>query len=206
MIYLIITTSIYNKHGRYNPTERVNRYIDCITSSLKCIADRTAIKPIIVENNGERRTFLDDFDCDVLYTDNNDLEAPHKGVNELLDINDVIRTYNIQDDDYIIKLTGRYKLLNDSFFKVVLDNIDTYDAFIKFMNVCTLQYCEDDCILGLFAIKCKYLKGLYYTCEKSPEMEFATHVKKTVPRDKIMEMTHLEMEFNFLNDNKNIII
>ena len=69
------------------------------------------VKPIIVENNGLRETYLDELSCDVVYTTNNVSNFAHKGVNELLDIKEVINKYNIQDDDIVIKLTGRYKLL-----------------------------------------------------------------------------------------------
>ena len=71
MIYLIITTSIYNKHGdQQNRENRENRYIEAISESLKHIPVRT----IIVENNGKRETFLDRFMSDtvsVFYTNNN---------------------------------------------------------------------------------------------------------------------------------------
>jgi hypothetical protein len=53
-----------------------------------------------------------DLESDILYTDNNKKTFPHKGGNELLDIKELTNKYNIQDDDIIIKLTGRYKLLN----------------------------------------------------------------------------------------------
>jgi len=66
------------------------------------------IKPIIVENNGLRKTFLDDLNCDICYTNNNFIDYKHKGENELLDIKEVINQYNIKDDNTIIKITGRY--------------------------------------------------------------------------------------------------
>lgn len=71
IIYLIITTSIINKVGITNNEHRKNRYIECIQSALNLIKDKNIIKPIIVENNGIRDTFLDTFDCDIVYTDNN---------------------------------------------------------------------------------------------------------------------------------------
>lgn len=65
---------------------RKNRYINSIKSSLELISNDKTIKPIIVENNGHRQTYLDELNCDVVYTNNNDLNVQHKGVNELLDI------------------------------------------------------------------------------------------------------------------------
>ena len=60
MIYIIITTSINNKVGVKNNIHRQNRYIECINHVLQLINNDLNIKPIIVENNGVRQTFLDD--------------------------------------------------------------------------------------------------------------------------------------------------
>jgi len=201
MIYLIITTSIFNKEGVQNADLRQRRYIDCIQSVLTVIdKDAPFVKPIIVENNGNRTTFLDDLCCDVVYTNNNVFYWKHKGVNELMDIKDVIQRYNIQDDDVVIKMTGRYKIKDSFFFDIVKEKSTEYDAFVKFFNVCTLKYMENDCVLGLFAIKCKYLKDFSYQCIKSGECEFADHVRKRVPRENILEMKDLRLECCFADD------
>lgn len=200
MIYIIITTSINNKIGVKNASHRKTRYTESISQLLNFIDNDSNIKPIIVENNGVRQTFLDDFKCDVFYTDNNKLNYGHKGQNELLDIKAVINEYNINDDDVIIKLTGRYKLLNPTFINLVKNN--DYDAFVKFFNVCTKEYMFDDCVLGLFAIKCKYLKHFEYNFVRSPECEFAVHVRKNV--NKIIEVEHLHLECCFA-DNLRIL-
>jgi len=198
MIYLIITTSINNKTGPTDFEHRKNRYINSIKPLLSLIENDVSIKPIIVENNGLRQTYLDELNCDVFYTDNNKLNFYHKGVNELLDIQEVIRHYNIQDDDIIIKLTGRYKILDLTFINLVKNNIETHDAFVKFFNVCALQYMLNDCVLGLFAVKCKYLKSFAYPLRASPEVEFAVHVRSNA--NKIMEVTNLNLECCFADD------
>lgn len=205
MIYLIMTTSINNKFGVKNFEIRKNRYIDSIQKILSLIKNDSLIKPIIVENNGLQKTYLDDLECDIVYTNNNTLEFKHKGVNELLDIKEVIKQYNIQDDDIIIKLTGRYKLLDLNFINLVKNKSDIYDAFVKFFNVCTFEYMFNDCVLGLFAIKCKYLKDFNYDCNESPECEFAKHVRKNIDITKIMEINHaLNLECCFA-DNLRVI-
>jgi hypothetical protein len=198
MIYIIITTCILNKVGIHDFNHRKNRYIDCIQSLLKWIENDSSIKPIIVENNGQRPTYLDDLGCSVLYTNNNMIHYKNKGVNELMDIKEVIRQYNIQDDDMIIKLTGRYKITSMNLIDMIKKNIDKYDAFVKFYNVCTFKYMVDDCVLGLFAIKCKYLKEFAYQCIKSPECEFAEYVRQKTSR--IMELNNLYLECCFADD------
>jgi hypothetical protein len=208
MIYLIITTCIIESDKNYE--HRKKRYIDCIGNLLKIVKQYrpNKIKPIVVENNGERLTYLNDLinteekdPLNILYTNNNSKICKHKGVKELFDIKDVIKAYNIKDDDIIIKITGRYKLLNENFFKILLEN-EKYDAFIKFFNVCTLKFNPFDCVLGLFAIRCKYIKNFNYQCIKSPEIEFATYVKKNIKN--IINIMVLNLECCFA-DNLRIL-
>ena len=59
MIYLIITTSINNRYGLQDQQEREERYLYAISETLKNLPYE--IKPIIVENNGKRATYLDNF-------------------------------------------------------------------------------------------------------------------------------------------------
>ena len=206
MIYIIITTSINNKNGINDSIHRQNRYIESIRPLLEFIKGDPDIKPIIVENNGFLKTYLDILNCKVCYTTNNFIELPHKGGNELLDIKEVISKYNIQDDDTIIKLTGRYKLLNSNFINFIKDNVNNYDGFVKFLNVCTKQYMVDDCVLGLFAIKCRYLKAFNYDFIRSPEVEFADYVRQNINHKKLAELEQLDLECCFADDFRILIV
>jgi len=189
MIYLIITTSINTKYDIVNEAHRKQLYLNSIRTTLIYIKN-IGIKPIVVENNGNRSTYLDILDCDIFYTNNNSNIYEHKGVNELKDIKDIIDAYGILDDDMIIKLTGRYCPLNKSFFEMVQSNVK-YDVFLKFFNVCKKIYTDDDCVLGLFAIRCKYLKKFQYECKMSPEVEFARFVRGSIQHDKVKEVQEL---------------
>ena len=100
MIYLIITTSINNRYGIQDQTERQERYLYAISETLKVLPYE--IKPLIVENNGERSTYLDNFyhnqqRVKVFYTNNNKQLFKSKGINELLDIKEVIDKYGIKE-------------------------------------------------------------------------------------------------------------
>lgn len=201
MIYLIITTCINNKIGIKNDDHRKHRYIESIQQLLNLIKNDPSIKPIIVENNGLRTTYLNQLNCDIVYTQNNKLNFLQKAQNELLDIKEVITRYNIQDNDTIIKITGRYKLLNSSFINLVKTN--NHDAFVKFYNVCTKTFMKNDCVLGLFAIKCKYLKNFNYQFIKSPECEFADYVRKNITN--LLKVQNLNLEY-CLAETLNILI
>jgi hypothetical protein len=191
-IFLIITTSITNKYAmvtqpnsfqnkqliqwsEQSPEFRQKLYLDSIKKTLSLLPE--GIKPIIVENNGKRATFLDSFNVDVHYTTNNQEMFQHKGINELNDIKSVIEAYGIKDEDTIIKITGRYSPLNDVFFKFVKANCDVYDAFVKFYNVASMLFMDDDCVLGMFAAKSKLLKAFEYdNSSRSPEVQFAQYI------------------------------
>jgi hypothetical protein len=205
MIYIIITTSINNKFGSQDTNHRKKRYIDSIEQLLQLVKNDIEIKPIIIENNGLRKTYLDMFNCDIVYSKNNKKKFKYKAANELLDIKEVINKYKIKNDDIIIKITGRYKLLNSNFINLVKDNSNTYDAFVKFYNVCNKTFMFDDCVLGLFAVKCKYLKDFNYKFIKSPECEFAIHIRNNIDKNKLMEINDLNLECCFA-DNLEILI
>jgi hypothetical protein len=207
MIYIIITTCINNKIGNNtNINSRNNRYVECISQLLTLIENDNDIKPIIVENCGLRNTYLNNFNCDVLYTNNNSLYFIHKGFNELLDMKEVINKYNINDDDIIIKLTGRYKLLNNDFINLVKNN--NKDAYVKFFNVCTKEFIHYNSVLGLFAIKCKYLKKFNYNGLNniSPEVEFAEFVRANIEKNNIIEIDNLNLEYCLYLDENNLLI
>ena len=202
MIYLIITTCINNKigFGIQHAEHRKQTYLNCIKNTLKILPD--SIKPVIVENNGQRSTYLDELSVPVLYTDNNFKHYNDKGLNELDDIKSVINHFNIKDEDIIIKLTGRYELLNDTFFNTIINNPDK-DVFMKFFNVCTLEFMENDCVLGLYAIRCKLLKSFKYTqlCN-CPEKEFAQYIRNQVDKDKIQSIEQMHLRCCFAYDLK----
>ena len=113
------------------------------------------------------------------------------------DIKDVINQYKIKDEDIIIKITGRYKLLDSNFIDTVKNNYKNIDAFVKFFNVCTKKFHEnkDDCVLGLFALKCGFLKKFEYIYKKSPECEFAIYVRDNVKNIQQIDDLHLECCF-----------
>lgn len=201
MIYLIITTTLINKYGIIDSELRKNQYISAISNTLKFLPE--GIKPIIVENSGLSNSFLDNFGIDVVYTNNNSQTFKHKGVNELLDLKEVILKYNILDDDTIIKITGRYTVFSDYFFKLVTENFEK-DLIMKFYNCCTFKYVYFDCILGLFAIKCKYLKNFNFNSSTkiSIEVEYAIYLRKNIKKSNIIEVNNLDLEVCFAGNNK----
>lgn len=205
MIYLIITTSINNRFGTQDLTERKDRYLYAISETLKVLPHE--IKPLVVENNGKRETYLDNFyhhhnqHVKVIYTDNNKQSFKSKGVNEILDIKEVIEKYGIEDNDIIIKLTGRYRALSSKFFKEVIENENNFDAFVKFFGTCSLKFEQYDCILGCYALRAKFFKMYnHFTIDnyKSAEVAFARYIRFCGAR--LKEIEHLDIECSFSDD------
>jgi hypothetical protein len=160
MIYFIVTTSLFN-----NCLIRKKQYIKGISKLKKIISvmNIEKYKIIILENNGLRTTFLNMLGCEVYYTSNNYLPTSNKGYKELQDILDCIKKYNINDTDFIVKMTGRYILKKNSEFMDIIKNIHNtkYDCVIKYGSYFNpVNYKTDDCITGLIGMYCFYIKKI----------------------------------------------
>jgi len=160
MIYFIITTSIFN-----NCSIRKNQYIKGI-NKIKNVIQHLNFKNykiIIVENNGNRDTFLNMLDCEVYYTENNFIQTRNIGIKELQDILHCIDKYNINDTDFIVKMTGRYILDDNSEFMNIIKNIHNtkYDCVIKYGSYLKpVNYKMNDCVTGLIGMSCLYVKQI----------------------------------------------
>jgi len=165
MIYFIVSTSIYN-----DCDIRKKQYINGITTLQNIINDKLIdnYKIIIIENNGLRKTFLDDLGYQVFYTNNNSIPTKNKGIKELTDVFDCIHKFNINDNDFIVKITGRYVLDTKSEFMNILKNINNtkFDCIIKYGPFFEpVDYKTKDCITGLIGMRCYYVKQIYIPTE-----------------------------------------
>ena len=205
MIYLIITTSLHNRYG--SSVNREQQYQSSIQEILAHLPP--VIQPIIVENNGRRKTFLESFVhhekfVPVIYTDHNEMRKS-KGVKELLDIQYVIRQYGIGDNDMMIKVTGRYRVTSSLFFQEVMNRHEHYDAFIKFYGVCSLQFDRNESVLGLYAMRAYLLLWCHPTSidlSSSAEVAFAKYAKRSC--SKIREIEYLGLTCVFAEDGRTL--
>ncbi len=168
-IWVIITCSLIN----LNKEIRTREYIAGISKALSTFKD-PKYKVVIVENTSKmgqkfsliHKTFLDKFRVPILYTTNNELiyKTYNYGIIELVDIKQCINHFQIPDDDFVIKMTGRYRLDDDCPFFDVVDNLDKkpYSAVVRYNQF----YCDpsltktDLCVTGLIGLKCKYIKQI----------------------------------------------
>lgn len=103
----------------------------------------------IVECFSDKSDFLSDFGSQVYLTNTHDVKIRNKGVLEVKGISNFILNNKIEDD-YFLKMTGRYKFLDDHFIKNYRDNIG-YDFYGKLIDNKTQVF------TGCFIIKNKIL-------------------------------------------------
>jgi len=185
----VITSSI-------NTPEREQVYLEQIRQSLAAVGHHP-FSVYIVENNGPRQTSFDAIEgVNLFYTYTNANRAfVRKGMKEFHDLVLLGDKYEFEDDDIIIKLTGLYTLENpNTFLESIVQNEMYYDAFIKWMDVIRGIYLYDDCCLGLYAIRFRYLTEFNYIAmatHHSMEQVFARYVRDAVPAERIASIEHL---------------
>ena len=212
MIYLILTASLTSGISSTVSENRLERYQYAIQESLSCLPD--GVQPIIVENtssgHGGGAGSLDHFTCHekrvpVWYTDNGHHRMKNKGVNEWLDIKAVIDQWDMKDNDIIVKLTGRYRLLSSQFIEQIRATETEKDAWFRFLNVCTEKEDPEDCVLGCYGarVSClRYLSWSWMNLFDSPERAMAKHIRSSVSTKRLAEMVHLDVECVFSEDGR----
>lgn len=128
-------------------------------------AESIQARVIVVENNGPRKTLFEEFQCEVLYTDTNQC-AFTKGTAEFLDILSCIHTFQIPDEEMIVKTTGRYLIDTGGAFCQALRSYepDKTDCILRYGSFINPEKDEpqEDCLTGLIGMKCKYIKQIQH--------------------------------------------
>lgn len=196
MIYFIITTSLFSGDS---DSIRKNQYWTGIRTLYNQIRKYPfdSYRIILVENNGFRSTYLDEvareINAEIYYTNNNQLPTNNKGYKELQDVLDVISFLPILDDDFVVKMTGRYILDETSSFletcKNRTENIDAILQYGSYMKPSSEKM--SDCITGIIGMRCSCIKRI----EKPRESECVEWkwAKATleIPENRVTKMTKL---------------
>jgi hypothetical protein len=163
-VFFILTTCLLEQKFELRKKE----YIDSINSLIHELSKYNNLETFIyiVENNGHRHTFLNEFDSSsgipikVIYTNHNQIPTSNKGLKELLDYLFILKEcHEIDDQDIVIKLTGRYRVGEDcTFLNTLYNHYDQYDAFIRtgaFMYPSQRKNERDqyDCLTGMFGVR-----------------------------------------------------
>ena len=137
MKHLIITTAIIPKAIclstlGYSYEQRMNDYKQSFEYALK-LKDKFDSITIIETVSKEKVVELEESDIKVYYS-NFDNSFVNKGLNEMFHIQDFLNNSNIDDNDLIIKLSGRYLIINENILNINLDIIAKYDGDIYGLN------------------------------------------------------------------------
>jgi len=113
------------------------------------------LDPWIVEATHINRSFFDKVSSQVLYVKTNDLSISNKGVNEVMSMKAGIGSYPFDDNDTIIKLTGRYLLRDPFLINTIQATSEKYDAYVSYGK----HFVSSNHIFtGCFAMKWKFFK------------------------------------------------
>jgi hypothetical protein len=167
-IYFVVTSSIHTSEGEKDAARRRDQYLRGLGTLLGATAKANlplSHQVIVVENNGVRRTFLDDVTgASVLYTDTNkNSSAKSKGTKELMDVLACVSHYQMRDRDFVVKMTGRYYLDEDSNFMKMMRNLDwnQTQAVVKFGSYKSpSNWRKPDCITGLIMLPVQAIKKI----------------------------------------------
>ncbi len=85
-------------------------------------------------------TFLECYSDHVFYSTFNNPKLKNKGVNEAKTFLQGLKAFAFDDNDMIIKMTGRYYFTSDYLMRVI-ENNPTQDAFVFFINNAMLTVC-----------------------------------------------------------------
>ena len=207
-MYLILTACLENRYSYEPRSERVQRYLFAIQKTLT--QTPSYVTPIIVENNGQRSTELDHFQhhgkpVKVIYTIHNQQFHRHKGMNEWLDLQYVIRILHLESE-WIIKLTGRYFFISPHFFETVQMINPVKEAVFKFYCVVRKEWTLKECVLGSFAMKGSVILQLNVqrmALFSSSEKAVAAYVNYGTNYE---EVKQLDVECYFAEDSQTLLV
>jgi hypothetical protein len=146
--------------------------------------------PWIIEAMNINHSFFDEISDKVFYPQKNNLTLKNQGVNEIISIKEILPLLPFEDEDIVIKLTGRY-FLYDTFFIDTIRKNGEYDAYVKWI--------DDQVFTGCIAMKWKYFKqalqevDLVYMENNMINMEqvFADFIRKEKLKDFSVDKVHI---------------
>jgi hypothetical protein len=134
------------------------------------------------------------------------LGAIGKSQQEYASIQSFINTNpNIEDDAWIVKLSGRYLFIDDTFMNVVKEASDKIQGFVKIVNNNKQIY------TFCYALRYKWFKSFYrypihYMGYKNIETFILEQIKSENILDDIKNMEYLGILANINNDGQYLII
>lgn len=197
MIYVVVTACLFDVKTEEN-TIRMNEYVTCLVQIKKQVEKLSRsgqdVHLIVVENNHHTSSFFDEYGVDVVYTDNNSFRS-YKGDNELADLHTVISMYHMNDNDFLVKITGRYFWMDHSpFFDHLTHLTDDIDCIVRYGGYGTPAppHPVGDAVTGLIGMRVRYIERIPYRLDKgeSIEMEWG-EMAMSLPQERVISLNYL---------------
>jgi hypothetical protein len=159
--------------------------------------------PYAVEPCFDGPTYLNELTPFVCYTKTNNIRLNNKGVNEAVSLKAALEKWSFNDNDVVVKITGRYCFEDDFFLKFAEQHKDA-DVIVKEFT--------DSAFTGGFAMKYKHLMAflewldLKEMEEKliSIEQMLARYLKAHEKKLTILKLEKINMKGRVFNDGVNI--
>lgn len=186
---IILTSALINKHF----DERKEEYL----KSIKYFEEEQLLHRVsIIETVIESNSFLEELGYDVFYSKTLNNNLKNKGVKEILAIKKYLDSINIDADELVVKLTGRYRLESNFFINSIMEGDN--DAY--YLQV------DNQTFFGCFAIKKKYLDEFISTLNLQEmeigminiELMFANYLRNKKIKKK--KLKRLDLHSNINND------
>jgi len=155
------------------------------------------VEPCLPKNS---HTFLDDYAI-VYYSNTNNFRLINKGVNECVSLLAAFSQWTFDDEDIIIKTTGRYYFNTDHFIQLINQHPEC-DMFIRWGKGQPIEFVSAGHVFtGCYAIRYKYFKDMlnrinFNTMEHAlvpVEAIVAEYATKCLPPEKVMAVEKLDM-------------
>lgn len=196
MIYFLVTATLFANCPIRD--EQYKNGIRALKESIRSLEIENYCI-VLIENNGIRDTFLIHEDgCEVYYSYNNVfLSTGNKGYKELQDLLDCIEGFQIQDTDFIVKMTGRYVLHKHSeFMNAVKQLQDTqYECILRYGSYSNpVHHKTNDCITGLIGMSCRHIKRIQIPKEHECVEWLWAEVANSIAEDKVCIVSQLGID------------
>ncbi len=198
-IKIICTAALIDQ----NFEERKIEYIN----SLEVLSSYGYSNPYVIEAiKSTGPTFLDNYSCKVIYTKVNNSNLHNKGVNEAKSILEALKYLYIDDNDMLIKITGRYFFTSNAFLTLVKES-PGFDGFIKTDS-------HNQVFTGCFALRYKHFKEFLYQLNLefmennmiNIEWELAQYINSLETNQiKIMKVENLGITANIFGNGNPIL-
>lgn len=168
-IHVLCTSSLIDTKWEMRKQEYIHSFK--ILRSLNC--DFYCVENCHLANSP---TFLDEYCNHVCYVRSNNPTLKNKGVNECISMLKFLDYFDFNDDDMIIKLTGRYYFENDYFVNLILAN-PNIDAFVRYGGQPGDFVTPNHIFTGCFAMRFKFFKDMLRTINfEKMEQDFVNNI------------------------------